>query len=93
MELAITNYNNFYKLKGVLNKESLELFNQTFRNVFDKCESLTLSIEDIEVIDRSGVKALASLHNLSLIKNKKLSIIGLGCKDLYEHFKSEETAA
>ena len=93
MELSITNYNNFYKLKGALNKQSLDLFNQTFRNVFDKFESLTVSLDGVEAIDRHGVKALASLHNLSVTKNKKLSIIGFGCKDLYDYFKAEETAA
>ena len=34
--------------------------------------------------------ALARLHNESINKSKRLSIIGLGCKELYEHFKSEE---
>ena len=36
---------------------------------------------------------MAQLHNEALVKGKKLSIIGMGCDDLYEHFKSEESAA
>jgi len=34
--------------------------------------------------------ALARLHNESITKSKRLSIIGIGCKELYQHFKSEE---
>ena len=44
----------------------------------------------VESIDRAGVMALARLHNESITKSKKLSIVGLGCKELYDHFKSEE---
>ena len=43
-------------------------------------------------MDRYGVKAFVKLHNEAVIKNKKLSIIGLGCKDLYDHFKTEIAA-
>lgn len=93
MELSITNYNNFYKLKGSLNKSSLDLFNRTFQHVFEKFETLTVSIDGVESIDHYGVKALVNLHNLSITKNKRFSIVGIGCKELYEHFKSEETAA
>lgn len=93
MELTITNYNNFYKLKGSLNQSNLEVFNKTFQFIFEKFDSLTLSIDDLENIDRFGVKALVNLHNQSISRNKQLSIVGLGCKELYDHFKSEETAA
>ena len=34
--------------------------------------------------------ALARLHNESITKSKRLSIVGFGCKELYQHFKSEE---
>lgn len=93
MDLFITNYNNFYRLKGSLNKGNLDLFDRTFQFIFEKFDSLTLSIDDVESIDHHGVKALVNLHNLSITRNKRLSIVGFGCKELYEHFKSEETAA
>lgn len=93
MELTITNYNNFYKLKGSLNKNNLEFFNQTFQYIFEKVESLTISIDGLESVDQYGVKALVGLHNQSITKNKRFSIVGIGCKELYQHFKSEETAA
>ncbi|WP_179333610.1 STAS domain-containing protein [Winogradskyella costae] len=91
MDLQITNYNNRFQIKGALNKLNLKTFNAHFSNVFDKLDSILLDIEQVNNIDRAGVMALAKLHNESITKSKQLSIIGFGCKELYEHFKSEES--
>ena len=90
MDLQITNYNNRFQIKGTLNKLNIKTFNEHFANVFDKLDEILLDIESVESIDRAGVMALARLHNESIVKSKRLSIIGLGCKELYQHFKSEE---
>ncbi|WP_412986721.1 hypothetical protein [Pontimicrobium sp. IMCC45349] len=92
MDLSITGYNNYFKIKGVLNKNNVSLFQREFSNIFDKVDSLTLSIEDLESIDRQGIIALAKLHNLSVSLEKRLSIIGSGCDKLFHHFKSSEAA-
>jgi ABC-type transporter Mla MlaB component len=92
MELKISHCNNFFKIKGDLNKSNLGVFKNEFKNIFDKMSSLTISIEDIENMDRFGVNALAELHKEAIAKHKSLSIVGLGCKDLYDHFKSEIAA-
>lgn len=93
MELQITNYNNRFQIKGTLNKLNLKTFNSHFANIFDKRDYILVDIEQVESIDRAGVIALARLHNESITKSKKLSIVGLGCKELYQHFKSEEVKA
>ena len=90
MELQITNYNNRIQIKGTLNKLNIKAFNDYFTNIFDRLDEILLDIESVESIDRAGVMALASLHNESIVKSKRLSIIGLGCKELYQHFKAEE---
>jgi ABC-type transporter Mla MlaB component len=92
MDLRITNCNNFYKIKGSLNKNNLDVFKNEFKNVFSRLDSITISIEDIESMDKYGVNALGELHKEAIIKSKSLAIIGLGCKDLYNHFKSEVAA-
>ena len=93
MDLQITNQNNIFQVVGILNKFNLHYFKKEFSNVFDKQSTLTINIEKVTSIDRYGVMALAQLHNQSLAKGKKLSIIGMGSDDLYEHFKSEEKVA
>ncbi|BAO75985.1 hypothetical protein [Winogradskyella sp. PG-2] len=90
MDLEITNYNNRFQIKGSLNKLNLKTFNAHFANIFDKLDDIHINIESVESIDRAGVMALARLHNESINKSKKLSIIGCGCKELYQHFKAEE---
>jgi len=92
MALSITNYNNRFKIKGFLTKRSIAEFQEAFSNVFDSNDTVMLSVEGIEKIDRYGVNALAKLHNEALTKNKRLSIIGSGCKELFDYFKSEEAA-
>ncbi len=90
MDLQITNYNNRFQIKGDLNKLNLKTFNSHFANIFDKLDDILIDIERVKSIDRAGVMALAKLHNESISKSKRLSIIGLGCKELYHHFKAEE---
>ncbi len=92
MVLQISNHNNFFKIKGVLNKDTIHIFHHEFKYVFDKFNSLILSLECLESIDRYGVNALAKLQNESLSKGKNLSIIGSGNSSLYNHFKSETAA-
>ncbi|WP_299398923.1 STAS domain-containing protein [uncultured Gelidibacter sp.] len=93
MDLQITNQNNIFQVEGTLHKGNIHLFKSEFSNIFDTKNSLIINIECLTSIDRYGVNALAQLHNESLRRGKDLSIIGMGCDDLYEHFKSEENAA
>jgi ABC-type transporter Mla MlaB component len=92
MDLKITKYNDLFKVEGNLNKRNIHVFLKEFQNIFESSENITISIEELEGIDRYGVNALAKLHNESITKNKSLSIVGLGCKDLYDHFKSNDAA-
>jgi ABC-type transporter Mla MlaB component len=92
MDLQITSYNNRFQIKGTLNKMNIPTFNAHFANIFDRVDEILLDIENVESIDRAGVMALAKLHNESIVRSKRLSIIGLGCKELYQFFKSEEQA-
>ncbi|WP_179343472.1 STAS domain-containing protein [Winogradskyella ursingii] len=92
MDLQITNYNNNYQIKGSLNKLNLKTFNSHFANIFDRMDNVLINIESVKSIDRAGVMALAKLHNESITKAKSLSIVGLGCKELYDHFKTQENS-
>ncbi|KAB1067960.1 hypothetical protein F6U93_08445 [Tamlana haliotis] len=92
MDLQITSCNNFFKVKGILNKNNVKIFKDEFNNIFDSVDNLTISIKDIESMDKHGVDALSKLHAEALMKNKQFSIIGYGCKELYDHFKAEVAA-
>lgn len=89
MTLKITNYNNFFQLKGVLDRNSVYLFQQEFRHIFEKRAAIVISVEGIESMDKYGINALTELHNQAIALNKKIAIVGNGCKNLYDHFKAQ----
>ncbi len=90
MDLRITSCNNFFKLKGTLNKKNISVLKDEFQEAFHRFNTLTISVEDLESVDRTGVNALTELHSKALLSNVQLSIVGLGCKELYDHFKTQE---
>lgn len=92
MGLIITKCNELFKIEGNLNKLNVQVFQDEFQNIFEFFEKVTINIEELKGIDRYGVNALAKLHNESISKNKILYIVGLGCKDLYDHFNSKDAA-
>jgi len=89
MILEIKQHNHLYKVIGTLEKQNINEFKSRFKDVFKNSDAITICIENLKRIDQYGVNALAELHNESLKKQKKLSIIGLGCKELYQHFKTK----
>lgn len=92
MNLKITSYNNFCNVKGVLNKDTVQIFLNELYMIVTQVNSLTLSFEGLESIDRAGVKALAQLHNEFVRQQKQFSVIGLGSDEVYAHFKSKNAA-
>ena len=92
MVLEILNEHDFFKVKGNLTRKSLPLFRDAFRNIFDKLDNVIISIEDLDGIDRYGVNAIAQLHNEAIKRDKKLSIIGLGNKEVFDHFSTNDAA-
>lgn len=93
MNLKITSYNNFCKVKGDLTKGTVKLFLKELYTIVSHSSTLTLSLEGIEEIDRHGIRALAQLHNEFIRQNKQLSVIGLGSDEVYNHFKTRKIAA
>lgn len=92
MNLKITHYNNFFNVKGILDKHSVQILQDEIQDAFEKLQSITISLEGLEGIDKHGVMALVKLHNESITNHKQLSIIGSGCQNLYDHFKTNDAA-
>lgn len=92
MNLKITSYNNFCNVKGVLDKESVQTFKNELYYLVGQVNSLTLSFEGLDRIDRDGLKALAQIHNEFIRQQKQFSVIGLGSDEIYAHFKSKPAA-
>ena len=89
MDLRIDSQNNFYEVKGALNKKNIHVFQNAFNNIFEKASNVRISIEGLEAIDKEGKNALAKLHNESIAKHKSLAIIGSGREDVF-NFLSQD---
>ncbi len=90
MDLRISSQNNFYEVKGTLNKKNIHVFRKAFKDIFENTSAVTISFEGLEAIDKQGKNALAQLQNESITKHKSLSIIGSGRGDLFRFLSHEE---
>jgi len=90
MSLEIRKANNYFKVKGTLNKKNVHLFENEFKQILDIFNAITISLEDLVNVDKYGLKAIDRIQNEAHLKNKRLSIIGAGSNALYHHFKSSE---
>ena len=92
MVLEIKQQGNEYLVEGQLTKLTSRKFQDSFQKIFEATDKLIINIQGLTEIDREGVQVIAKLHNASLSKGKKLCIIGLGCKELYQEFNSSDAA-
>lgn len=92
MKMTIENHNNIYELQGALVRSTVHVFKNEFETIFEEENTLTICTTGLDHIDIYGVRCIANLHNEALLKNKKLSIIGLGNKSLFNHFKALENS-
>lgn len=90
MTIDIEKHNHLYKVIGRLEQQNIKEFKRKFKDIWKKSDSITICIENVKCIDQYGVAALTQLYNEALAKQKRLSFVGIGCKDLYEHFNTKE---
>ncbi len=93
MGLQIIDQKECFQVMGALNKANVDTFTTYFKEVIKDSQEVTINIEGLDSIDRVGVNALVKLYSQSLENQSKFFIIGLGSKDLHEHFSTVESAA
>ena len=92
MNIRISSYNNYCTVKGVLDKSNVKVFLSELYHLITQVDSLTLSLEGLESIDRHGVQALAQLHNEFVRQQKQFSVVGNRTDMVYAHFKANTAA-
>ncbi|MEY8850070.1 STAS domain-containing protein [Psychroserpens sp. XS_ASV72] len=88
MALQIIENNNTFELHGTLNTATSKSFLNHVKLLMAHTKEMTLSIDHLSFIDESGVGALKHLLTEAFRQHLKFSIIGYGCKDIYDEFKS-----
>jgi anti-anti-sigma regulatory factor len=86
MPLKISKNKSVYHLKGKVKTPDVASFLTYFSEKIDKKKKITLNIDEAEEIDRNGLNAIQQLMILATSKEKKFSIVGDGCKEIYDHF-------
>ncbi|ADV47457.1 hypothetical protein Celal_0100 [Cellulophaga algicola DSM 14237] len=82
--------NGTFKVAGKINATTAPQFQSNFESNLDSLNKLTLDIDEITEVDAAGMKALRALYKKAFLENKSFSIIGNGCKDIYDDFRGCE---
>ncbi len=86
MPLKISKKKNIYYLSGKVITPNIPLLLNYFLKKIERRKNLILNIEEAVEIDKNGLNAIQQLMTLSLSKEINFSIIGGGCKEIYDHF-------
>ncbi|MFC4633541.1 hypothetical protein ACFO3O_06460 [Dokdonia ponticola] len=92
MALQILECNGTFYLKGALNLTTSYPFIHHFENVLKSTKEVTVNIDQVQEIDRSGVDAFKTIYCNAEKEHKQFSVIGNGCKDLYDEFRYSPVA-
>ena len=86
MPLKISKKKNVYHLEGDVVTLNVTTLLDYFIKKIDKKKKITLNIEEAKKIDKNGLNAIKTLMNLATFKQKNFTIVGGGCKEIYDHF-------
>jgi len=92
MALQILECNRTFYITGKINTTTVNSFITHFKHMLRKYDEVTINIDKVKEIDKSGVEAFKTLHTNATENQKELSITGYGCKDIYYEFTYHKTA-
>ncbi len=92
MALQILECNGTLYLKGALNLTNSNPLITHIERVFKSTKEVTINIDQVKEIDRSGVTAIKTIYSDAQKDNKQFSITGYGCKDIYDEFRYYQIA-
>lgn len=92
MSLEILRKNEVFYLNGKLNTLTARSFIFHFELMIKQLNTIVINIDNINEIDKDGLEAIKKIKNLAFKKNKTFSIIGYGCKEIYDDFNHNNVA-
>ena len=92
MSLQISEKNGMFHLNGKINSSTLKSFITYFEYNLSHSKVVALNIENVIEIDRSGLEALRNFTIEATLKQKVFSIVGYGCKEIYDDFNQINVA-
>lgn len=92
MALQITQQNGTFLLNGKLNTTTTRSFIIHFEYIIEQQENVVINIDGIKEIDQDGLEGIKTVTAIALRNHKLFSVIGNGCKDIYQHFNCSQVA-
>jgi len=92
MTLQIFKKNGIFYLNGRLNSSTVKIFITYFKYNLSRNKNVTINIDDVIEIDKSGLEAMRNFTKVAILKQKAFSIVGNGCKEIYDDFKQTNLA-
>jgi len=92
MALQILEQNGTFELQGSLTASTTRSFIIHFEHIIKTVKDVTINIDKVNSIDTTGVDALKTLIAIALRSNNIFSVVGNGCKDIYDDYKSSFAA-
>jgi ABC-type transporter Mla MlaB component len=92
MALQILEKNGTFYLDGHLNTSTLKSFTSYFDYNLSQSNKVIINIDSIIEIDKSGLEAMRKFTQVAVLKQKIFSIVGYGCKEIYDDFNQVDIA-
>ncbi len=92
MALQITEKKGNFYIQGKITCDNVQALKLHFEYILRKRKYVTINISDVSEIDSEGVVALTQMYHYSLLSKKIFTIVGVGSKDMYDHFRNQNIA-
>ncbi len=90
MSLQISEKNEMFYLNGKINLNTTSFLISYFSLV--EKETIVINIDEVKQIDKIGLNAILLLLKNAKNNNKLFSIVGYGCKEIYDYFDQIKVA-
>ncbi len=92
MALQIAQQNGTFLVNGQLNSSTTRSFIIHFEYMIEQHENIVVNIDGVYEIDPDGLEGIKTLTAIALRNHKMFSVIGNGCKDIYQDFNCSQVA-
>ncbi|WP_298520887.1 hypothetical protein [uncultured Kordia sp.] len=92
MALQITQQNGTFLLNGKLNATTSRAFIIHFEYIIEQYQNVVVNIDGVSEIDYDGLEGIKTVTAIALRNHKMFSVIGNGCKDVYQDFNCSQVA-
>ncbi|XCF05343.1 STAS domain-containing protein [Tamlana crocina] len=92
MALKIKQIKDVFMVEGTIISDTVKQFKNHLEFLIIYSKALTINIDAVTSIDKDGMKAIEELYKMALTYKKPFTIVGYGCKEIYEDILVNDAA-